>query len=107
MMREFFVAAAEITFAPGSVLVGGDVKLSGTLGDSREVRGLFADWDRLGSMLPLPNVQLGVRLSPGVPPTKKEGRSVEEPWSPNTRPPSPLPPPPPPPPLCTPQYGIS
>ena len=80
------------------------MKLNVELSDSREEKGIFADWDRLGSTLPLPNVQLGVRLSPGVPPAKKEGRSVEEPWIPKTRPPSPLPPPPPP---CIPQYGIS
>ena len=96
-MREFFAAAAENTFGPGSVLVVGDVKLSGALGDLR--KGFSTDWERFGFAFPLPNAKLGVRfaapkLNAGVAPV--DAARVEELWRPEKRPPPPPPPPPPP-----------
>ena len=93
-MREFFTPAAENTFAPGSVLVGGDAKLSIVVGDFWERKGFSAGGGRPELVFPLANAKLGVRfaapnLNAGVAPTAGGAANVEEPWSPENSPPPP------------------
>ena len=76
-IREFFTAGAENIFVTGSVLVGGDAKLSIVVGDLWERKG----WGKPELVFPLPSVHFEASFTLGRMASDEVEGGVGEPWS--------------------------